>query len=87
MTWAWGAASGTVAGWSFVPYLRSIRRDPSVRPSPLSWLIQVRSLALSPVTATLCYETLDCGHRARSRLGAATAIDKRWFCRARYRES
>jgi hypothetical protein len=39
MTWAWGAASGAVAGWSFVPYLRGIRRDPSVRPSPLSWLI------------------------------------------------
>jgi len=39
MTWAWGAASGAVAGWSFVPYLCGIRRDPSVRPSPLSWLI------------------------------------------------
>jgi hypothetical protein len=39
MTWAWGATSGAVAGWSFVPYLRGIRRDPSVRPSPLSWLI------------------------------------------------
>jgi hypothetical protein len=39
MTWAWGAASGAVTMWSFVPYVRGIRHNPSVRPSPLSWLI------------------------------------------------
>jgi len=43
----------------------------------------IRSLALAGDGHALLW-TLDCGRRARSRLGAATAIDKRWFCRARY---
>jgi hypothetical protein len=39
MTWAWGAASSAATTWSFVPYVRGIRHNPSVQPSPLSWLI------------------------------------------------